>query len=144
MRSAQHFSVTLPVEMAVESWLRKDIAPIYDALQAEPARARLKQRSQRLPPSTAATSSPRATPFPPRQKLRCNCYCCTATLRAKLRLRSPSDTMVRLSNTKKPEHFAQRRTPRDDIRPGPRTIPFKLRVTIAYAVTDARVTVLAI
>ena len=27
-------------EMAVESWLREDIAPIYDAMQANPARAR--------------------------------------------------------------------------------------------------------
>ena len=27
-------------EMAVESWLREDIAPIYDAMQADPARAR--------------------------------------------------------------------------------------------------------
>ena len=27
-------------EMAVESWLREDIAPIYDAMQANPDRAR--------------------------------------------------------------------------------------------------------
>ena len=27
-------------EMAVEGWLRADIAPIYDAMQADPARSR--------------------------------------------------------------------------------------------------------
>ena len=27
-------------ELAEESWLREDIAPIYDAMQADPARAR--------------------------------------------------------------------------------------------------------
>lgn len=40
MRSTKQLSVTLPVEMAVESSLREDIAPIYDAMQADPGRAR--------------------------------------------------------------------------------------------------------
>ena len=42
------------------------------------------------------------------------------------------------------EDFALRGTPRNDIRPGLRTIPFKRRITIAYAVTDDRVIVLGI
>ena len=49
-----------------------------------------------------------------------------------------------VEHCEKLEAFALRGTPRDDIRLGLRTIPFKRRVTIAYAVTDDRVTVLGI
>ena len=49
-----------------------------------------------------------------------------------------------VEHCEKLEHFALRGTPRDDIRRGLRTIQFKRRVTIAYAVTDNRVTVLGI
>lgn len=40
--------------------------------------------------------------------------------------------------------FPHRGTPRDDIRQGLRTIPFRRRVTIAYLVEDDRVAVLGI
>jgi toxin ParE1/3/4 len=42
------------------------------------------------------------------------------------------------------ETFPQRGTARDDIRPGLRTIGFRHRVTIAFAVTDEGVTILGI
>ena len=40
--------------------------------------------------------------------------------------------------------FPHRGTPRPDLRDGLRTIPFRRRVTIAYAVTDAEVTILGL
>ncbi|WDF74504.1 type II toxin-antitoxin system RelE/ParE family toxin [Novosphingobium sp. KACC 22771] len=40
--------------------------------------------------------------------------------------------------------FPHRGTPRDDIRPGLRTIPFRRRVTIAYAVGDSRVSIVGL
>lgn len=40
--------------------------------------------------------------------------------------------------------YALRGTPRDDIRPGLRTLPFRRRVTIAYMVQGAEVTILAV
>jgi toxin ParE1/3/4 len=40
--------------------------------------------------------------------------------------------------------YALRGTPRDDIRPGLRTLPFRRRVTIAYAIAGSQVTILAI
>ena len=40
--------------------------------------------------------------------------------------------------------FPLRGTPRHDLRPGIRTIPFRRRVTIAYAVEEARVVVVGI
>lgn len=42
------------------------------------------------------------------------------------------------------EDFPLRGSPRDDIRPGLRTIAFQRRVTIAYAVIDKEVTILGI
>jgi antitoxin ParD1/3/4 len=45
MRTPEQFSVTLPLEMAdavkakVESWLRDQVAPAYDAIEADPTRA---------------------------------------------------------------------------------------------------------
>jgi toxin ParE1/3/4 len=41
-------------------------------------------------------------------------------------------------------HFPHRGTPRDDLRPGLRTIAFRRAVTIAYAVEEPRVEVLGI
>ncbi|HEV2866602.1 MAG TPA: type II toxin-antitoxin system RelE/ParE family toxin [Allosphingosinicella sp.] len=41
-------------------------------------------------------------------------------------------------------HFPERGTPRDEIRPGLRTIPFRRRVTIAYRVLDEEVAILGI
>lgn len=40
--------------------------------------------------------------------------------------------------------FPHRGTPRDDIRPGLRTIPFRRRVTIAYAVDAQQVAILGV
>lgn len=40
--------------------------------------------------------------------------------------------------------FPRRGTPRDDLRPGIRTIPFRRRVTIAYVVEEARVVIVGI
>lgn len=40
--------------------------------------------------------------------------------------------------------FAERGTPRDDIRPGLRTIPFRRRATIADAVAQRQVTIVGI
>lgn len=40
--------------------------------------------------------------------------------------------------------FPERGTPRDDIAPGARTMPYRRRTTIAYRVTDAEVEVLAL
>ena len=40
--------------------------------------------------------------------------------------------------------FPNRGTPRDDVRKGIRTIPFRRRTTIAYVVEDARVVILGI
>jgi plasmid stabilization system protein ParE len=40
--------------------------------------------------------------------------------------------------------FAERGTPRDDLRPGLRTIAFRRRVTLAYAVMNADVAILGI
>lgn len=40
--------------------------------------------------------------------------------------------------------FPERGTPRDDLRPGVRTIPFRRRVTIAYAVKPTTVRILGI
>ena len=40
--------------------------------------------------------------------------------------------------------FPHRGTPRDDIRPGLRTIPFRRRVTIAYAVDADQVAILGV
>lgn len=42
------------------------------------------------------------------------------------------------------ESFPLRGTPRDDIRPGLRTIAFRRRVTVAYSVADKDVTILGI
>jgi toxin ParE1/3/4 len=42
------------------------------------------------------------------------------------------------------EVFPHRGTPRDDIRPGLRTIPFRRRVTIAYSVEIDQVAILGI
>jgi len=42
------------------------------------------------------------------------------------------------------ETFPNRGTPRDDIRPGLRTISFRRRVTIAYAVVTDQVSILGI
>lgn len=42
------------------------------------------------------------------------------------------------------ESFPLRGSPRDDIRPGLRTVAFRRRVTIAYAVSDQNVTILGI
>lgn len=51
MRSTQQFSITLPNEMAelvsallaqdraVESWLKEQVGPAFDALKADPSRA---------------------------------------------------------------------------------------------------------
>ncbi|MEO6215615.1 MAG: type II toxin-antitoxin system RelE/ParE family toxin [Sphingomonas sp.] len=41
-------------------------------------------------------------------------------------------------------HFPNRGTPRDDIRPGLRTITFRRRVVIAYAVSADAVTIVGI
>jgi len=41
-------------------------------------------------------------------------------------------------------HFPNRGTPRDDIRPGLRTIAFRRRVVIAYAVSAGVVTIIGI
>ena len=41
-------------------------------------------------------------------------------------------------------HFPNRGTPRDDLRPGLRTIAFRRAVTIAYAVNKRRVEILGI
>lgn len=42
------------------------------------------------------------------------------------------------------DHFPHRGTPRDDLRPGARTIPFRRSVTILYAVEEREVAVLGI
>ena len=42
------------------------------------------------------------------------------------------------------DHFPLRGTPRDDLRPGARTIPFRRSVTILYAVEEREVAVLGI
>ncbi|WP_062343382.1 type II toxin-antitoxin system RelE/ParE family toxin [Novosphingobium sp. CCH12-A3] len=42
------------------------------------------------------------------------------------------------------EVFPKRGTPRDDVRPGLRTIPFRRRVTIAYSVDTDQVAILGI
>ena len=49
-----------------------------------------------------------------------------------------------IERCEKLEAFPLRGTPRDDIRPGLRTIPFKRRVVIAYSVIEDRVVVLGI
>ena len=49
-----------------------------------------------------------------------------------------------VEHCEKSKDFAQRGTPRDDIRLGLRTTPFKRRVIIAYAVTNDRVIMLGI
>jgi len=42
------------------------------------------------------------------------------------------------------ENFPHRGTPRDDLRPGLRTLSFRRRVTIAYAVDEGQVAILGI
>lgn len=49
-----------------------------------------------------------------------------------------------IEQCEKLEEFPNRGTPRDDIRPGLRTLSFRRRVTIAYAVEEDRVTILGL
>lgn len=49
-----------------------------------------------------------------------------------------------VEHCEKLEEFPNRGTPRDDIRSGLRTLSFRRRVTIAYAVEEERVTVLGL
>jgi toxin ParE1/3/4 len=49
-----------------------------------------------------------------------------------------------LSESKRWLNFSERGTPRDDIRPGLRTVPFRRRVTIVYAVAPEEVRVVGV
>jgi toxin ParE1/3/4 len=49
-----------------------------------------------------------------------------------------------VEHCEKLESFPLRGTPRDDIRPGLRTIAFRRRITIAYSVADQNITILGI
>ena len=49
-----------------------------------------------------------------------------------------------VAHCEKLAEFVERGSPRDDLRPGLRTLPFRRRVTIAYAVEPGEVTILGI
>jgi len=110
-------------DAAVERWLREEVAPVYDAMQADPRRG------------LSADQVTAALAAHPAARLKKTGRAASGAERA----RNYTDRIV--ATCRNLVTFPERGTPRDDLRPGLRTTTYRRRATIAFHITATQVVI---